>query len=144
MGLQQNGSKYFVRSSQTNSGGVSIGQNPTFLKQDQVVYKIKWNHECSNRMANILPTKHTHDPPPPCFITVLGTKGQISTFSVHGHVAYQIKGNQVCSNMVATILPAEPTPPDPGDRVNMSNLNFFQNMVMLHIKLKGTRYVATW
>ena len=108
MGLQQNGSKYFVRSSQTNSGGVSIGQNSTFLKQDQVVYKIKWNHECSNRMANILPTKHTHDPPP-CFITVLGTKGQISTFSVHGHVAYQIKGNQVCSNMIANILPTDPT-----------------------------------
>ena len=65
--MQHNGSKYFARNSPTSSGGVSIGQNSTFLKQDQVVYQIKWNHECSNRVANILTTERTHRPPDPGF-----------------------------------------------------------------------------
>ena len=30
--------------------------------------------------------------------------------------------------------------PDPGDGVNRSKVNFFQNMVMLHIKLKGREF----
>ena len=68
----------------------------------------------------------------------VGSKGQYSTFSEHGHVAYQIKGNQKCSNMVANILPADPR--DPGDVVK---IQFFQNMDMLHIKLKGITNAAT-
>ena len=47
-----------------------------------------------------------------------------STFSEYGHVAYQIKGNDACSNMVA-------------------NVNLFQNMVMLHIILRGITNAAT-
>ena len=61
--------------------------------------------------------------------------GQNSTFSECGHGAYQIKKNHECSNMVANILPAD-TPTTIG-MVNRSKLIFFQNMVMLHIKLNG-------
>ena len=41
--------------------------------------------------------------------------------------------------MVANILPADP--PDPGDEVNRSS-QLFQNIVMLHIKLKGMEHRA--
>ena len=73
--------------------------------------------------------------------------GQNSTFSEHGHVAYQIKGNHDCSNMAANILPADPHPPPSplplgwGKKVK---IQLFQNMVMLHIKLKGIMNAATW
>ena len=42
--------------------------------------------------------------------------------------------------MVAIILPADPHVPDPANR---SKVNF-QNIVMLHIKLKGNMNAATW
>ena len=37
------------------------------------------------------------------------------------------------------IYPVDPPtpPPDPADGVNRSIFNFFQNIVMFHIKLKG-------
>ena len=78
--------------------------------------QIKWNHEWSSMVANILPADH-----PPKNLLV-GSKGQNSTFSEYGYVAYQIKGNDACSNKVANILRADPPPPtqtspDPGDRV---------------------------
>ena len=84
-------------------------------------------------VANILPA----DTP------TLGMEsvGQNPTFSEHGHVAYQMKENHECRNMVANILPTDT--PDPGDRVNRSKFNFFQNMVMLHIRLKRITNAAT-
>ena len=72
------------------------------------------------------------------------SKGQNSTFSEHGHVAYQIKDNHECSNMAANILPTDPPYPHPRDGVSRSKFNFFQNMVMLHIKLKKITNAATW
>ena len=69
------------------------------------------------------------DPPPPDL--EVENKGLNSTFLEHGNVAYQIKGNHECSAMVF----AHRTP-YPGDEVRRSKVNFSQNMVMLHIKLK--------
>ena len=63
------------------------------------------------------------------------SKGQNSTFSEHSHVAYQIKWNHECSIMVANTLPADPLP-DPGGWGKRSKFELFQNMVVLHIKLK--------
>ena len=48
--------------------------------------------------------------------------------------------------MDAKILPADPQPhplPDPGGWDKMSKSIFFQNIVMLHIKLKGLTHAAT-
>ena len=50
--------------------------------------------------------------------------------------------------MVAIVLPTD-TPPHPSPplttlRIKRSNSTFFQNMVMLHIKLKGATNPATW
>ena len=61
-------------------------------------------------------------PPPPLW-------GQNNTFSEQCHIAcnYQIKRNHKCSD-----CPHNPHSPPP-QRVK---INFFQNMVMLHIKLK--------
>ena len=75
-------------------------------------------------VSNILPAD-TPDPGD-------GFVGWNSTFSEYGHVAYEIKENQECSNILANILSADT--PDPGDGVSRSKFNFFQNMVMLHIK----------
>ena len=57
-------------------------------------------------------------------------------FSEHGHVAYQINGNDACSNMVANIFPIY-TPKILRVGSKGQNSTFFQNMVTLHIKLKG-------
>ena len=99
-----------------------------------VAYQIKRNHRCSNIAANILPV-YSHPCPRPW-----GSKGQISTFSEHGHVACQIKRNHECSNIVANILLAEPPSPPPPLGIK---IHPFQNMVTLHIKLKGIKYAAT-
>ena len=63
-------------------------------------------------------------------------------FFKHGHVAFQVKENHKCSNMVPNILPAHPIPsPPPPPTLGMGSvgqIQLFQDMVMLHIKLKGT------
>ena len=44
----------------------SKGQNSIFSEYGHVAYQIKGNHECSNMVANILPTDpHLTTPPPP-------------------------------------------------------------------------------
>ena len=68
----------------------------------------------------------------------VGLKGQNLTFSERGHVAYQMIWNHECSNLVPNI-----PPPDLG-MVKRSRINFFQKMVMLHIKLNGITNAATW
>ena len=52
----------------------------------------------------------------------------------------KLKGIHEFSNMVANILHAYPSRMTQGDGVK---IQLFQNMVMLHIKLKRT-LVATW
>ena len=93
-------------------------------------------HESSNVVANVLPDPHPIPPDPGVEV-----KRSKFHFSEHGDVTYQIKGNHECSNMVTNILQADPHP-DPGDGVN-GNGQLFQNMVMLHIKLKGMANSAT-
>ena len=58
-----------------------------------------------------------------------------STFLEYGHVAYQIKGNDSCSNMQIFYQQT----PTLGVGQNLT----CQNMVKLHIKLKGFRNEAT-
>ena len=71
--------------------------------------------------------------PPPTL--GMGLKGRNSTFSDHGLIAYHIKWNHESLYMVANILPAYSL--DPGGEVQKVKIQLFQNMVMLHIKLKG-------
>ena len=75
----------------------SVGQNLTFSENSHVAYQIKENHECSNMVANILPSDL---PLPPTLGMEVSSKN--STVSEHGHVAYEIKNNQKCSKMVVT------------------------------------------
>ena len=75
-------------------------------------------------------------PPPP---DPWGQKVKIQ-LSDDGHIAYKIKGNHECSNMVANILPAAPPPPSLGSK---DQIYLLQNMIMLHIKLKGIANAAT-
>ena len=105
-----------------------------------VMLHIKLNGimKCSNMVANILPT----DPPLPPDPRGMGSIGQKSTFSEHGDVAYQNKRNHEFSNKIAIFLHAYPPPPMTiGDGVK---IQLFQNMIMLHIKLKGTTNAALW
>ena len=73
-----------------------------------------------------------HSTPPPSYHRDLKVKNLL--VSEKCHVAYKIKGNQDCSNMVANILPADPLPPPPLGKGPQIKINFFQNMLMLHIK----------
>ena len=141
--IQQHSSNSFTRRTSPNRTlWGSKGQNSTFSEHGHVAFHIKWNHECSNMVAILLPA----DPPPPPNPTLWGSKGQNSTFSEHGHVAYQIKGYHDYSNMVANILPATPTHPPPptlwwlGQNVKIKLL---QSLVTLHIQLKGITNAAT-
>ena len=112
-------------------GGLRDGSKAIiyFSEYCHVAYQIKGNDASNNMVANIL----LADPPPPPDLGV--GKGQNSTFSEHGHVAYHIKGNTNAANMVANILPQTPAR-DPGEWGQNSEYELFQNMVMLHIKLK--------
>ena len=113
---------------------------------------------------------HTDIPLPPSPWR-MWSKSQQSFISEHGHVAYQLKNNQECSNMVAIIFTRRP--PNlrmgsiyqnfffsehgnvvssryfacrhaPTDTGLGQTSTFFQNMAMLHIKLKAITNVATW
>ena len=75
----------------------------------------------------------------------MGSTGQNSTFSEHNHVAYQIKGDHECSSMVESI----PTHLNPTHLLTFGleskgQIQLFQDMVMLHIKLKRFANAATW
>ena len=71
-------------------------------------------------------------------------RGQNSSFLEYVHVAYQIKENDACSNMEKNIMPADTFPLTLGLGSKGQNSTSFQNMVMLHIKLKDMTHAATW
>ena len=109
----------------------SKGQNSTYSEHSQVAYQIKGNNECSNMIANNFPA----DSPSPTTLD-MGSIGQNSTFSEHGHVACEIKWNH---EMQQHGKHGMKYPPPNADKSQL-----FQNMVMLHIKLKGIMNAATW
>ena len=79
-------------------------------------------------VSNILPANPTPLP---------GVKNL--NFTEHGHAAYQSKMNHKCHNLVANYLPADHPPYPGGQKVK---IQLFQNMVMLHINLKGITFAA--
>ena len=68
-------------------------------------------------------------------------RSQSSTYSEYVHVANQIKRNDPCINMVANILLIDPLP-GPWGGGQKVKIQPFQNMVMLHINLKGITNAA--
>ena len=84
--MQQHNSKHFARRRPPPPPlKGSTGQNSTFSEHGRDAYQIKWSHECSNMLVNVLPA----DPLPPPTRT-LGGRFQKSTFSEHGHVASKL------------------------------------------------------
>ena len=69
----------------------------------------------------------------------MGSKGQNSTSSEHGHAAYQIKANHEMQQHGSKYFASRPHyfPLDPNGWGKKVKIQLFQNMVMLHIKLKG-------
>ena len=133
--MQQHGSKYFACRRPTNPptlGLGSIGQNSTFSQHGHVAYQIKWNHECRNMVANILPA----DLPP----TILGIKR--SKFNFFRSIS-NLRDSRMQQHDSKYFAPS-PTPPDPGGWGQKVSIQLFQNMVMLHIRLKGITNAATW
>ena len=110
-----------------------------FFFQNMVMLHINFKGNYA-RSSNMVAYIFTRRRPPPTLR--VGPKGQNSTYSEYGPVAYQIKGKDACSNMVETIFCLQsPPPPTLGVGPKGQNSTFseqlFQNMVMLHIKLKG-------
>ena len=61
--MQQHGSKYCASRPPPPTFGVeSKGQTSTFSEHGHIAYQIKWNHECSNVVANILLADPAPDP----------------------------------------------------------------------------------
>ena len=88
-------------------------------------------------IANILPA----DPHP--LALGFGSFGQKLTFSEHGHVAYHIKGNHEMQHYGNNFF-CPLTPHDPSGWGRKVKIELFQNMVVLHIKLKKITNAATW
>ena len=103
----------------------SVGQNSTFSEHGHVAYQNKENHKCSNMVATILPTDSLH-PPPDLW---LGSIGHTS------NVAYQIKGNHSMLQHGSKYFARKLLPTLLTLWLGQVKLQFFQNMVMLHIKL---------
>ena len=112
-----------------------------FSEYGHVAYQIKGNHVCSKIVANILPADPTLPPTQPLLIPEGWFNRSKSTFTEHVHVAYQIKWSHECSNMVVNILSADLPPRPWGQKVE---IQLFQNMVMLHIKLNEITNATTW
>ena len=55
--MQHHGSKYFYPHTPPP---LTLGQNLTFSEHGYVAYQIKWNHECSNMVANTCPQAASH------------------------------------------------------------------------------------
>ena len=107
-----------------------------------------WLCFISNTMESRLQqhgSKHVvpRPPPPPL---ALGVKMSKFNISEHGQVAYQIKWNHECNSMVANVLPADTLhlPLNPWGFGQKVKIQLFQNIVMLHITLKGITNAATW
>ena len=77
-----------------------------------IAYQIKGNPECSNMVANILPT----DPPPPPPHNPRDGVNRvvIQLFSEYGHVAYQIKWNHELQQHGSKCFAPRPPPPFQG------------------------------
>ena len=131
--MKQHGNKFFVHPS-TPPPHVprdeSKGQKSTFSEHGHIAYQIKGHHEC-NMVATCLLAKP--------FLTLgMRSIGQNSTFSGNGHVAYQIKWNhEMQQHGSKYFLPAGPL-------TLGVKINYFQNVVLLHIKLKGITNAAAW
>ena len=114
------------------------------LFQNMVMLKMKFNGitKCSNMVADILPGD-PHSPTPPAGI---GSIGQISTFSEHGQVAFQIKWNHEMQQHSSTYVDHRPptSPYNPRGWDQKVKIHLLQNMVMMHIKLKGITNAAIW
>ena len=122
--------------------GWGRGRNSTFSEYGHVAYQINWNHECSNMVAKILlvdPLSPTNSPPPRPWR--VGSIGQNPSFSEYCHVTYLNKGNGMCSSMVDNISThMHPfSTPRVGQKVK---IQLYQNMVTLHIKLKGIMHAV--
>ena len=104
--MQQHGCKYFAYIPPQTLGMGSVGQNSTFSEHGHISYQIKENHECNNKVLNILPV----DTPPPSDPRDGVSRSKIN-FCELGHVAYQIEENLGYSNMVENISLADPYPP---------------------------------
>ena len=89
----------------------SIGQNSTFSEHGHIAYQIKGNHQCSNMVANILPSPPPLPPPHPRPWD--GINMSKFNFSAHGYVAYQIKGNHEMQHYDSKHFPTDPLPPIP-------------------------------
>ena len=150
--MQQHGSKYFSLHPHPPdpAGGIKRSKF-NFFRTCHVAYQIKWNHECSNMVANILsadPYSLLPQPPRPSGgvnrskfsffqnmvipMTLGWVKRSKFNFLEHGYVAYQIKWNHhECSNMATNIWFADPyhhsRPLGWGQWVE---IQLFQNMII--------------
>ena len=119
--------------------GMGSGQNSFFVQNIDM-----WHIEFK-RITNAAAwwqIVYSQNPLPPPALD-MESIGQNSSSSENGHFAYQNKENHECTNMLANSLPAD-TPLSTLMMGTVGQNSFFQNMVMLHIKLKGIMNAETW
>ena len=122
-----------------------MGGNSTFSEHGYVANQIKENHECSNILANILPADTPTRYPTP-LDPGDGVNRSKVIFLEHGHVAYQMWGNHEMQQLGSKYFACRPlpTPMTIGRWGQKLKIQLFQNIVMLHIELKGIMISTTW
>ena len=94
--------------------------------------KSKGITKCSTMVADILPPPLT-----------LGAKRSKINFPEQCHDAYKFKGITNAATRLQYLACSPSAPHDPRRWDKKVKLNFFQNIVMLHIRLKGITNAAT-
>ena len=85
-----------------------------------------------------------HRPLPPRTVGIRVNWSKFNFFR-HGHVAYQIKWNHKMQHHVGNFAAdPPPRPRDPKGIGSKGQIQLFQNIVILHIKLMGIMNSATW
>ena len=94
-----------------------------------------------SKVQNSTFSEHGHEVPNILLADTLtlgmGQIGQNLPFSEHGHIEYQLKGNQKMQQQGRKYLPGHAyTLPRPWGWGQKVKIQLFQNIVMLHIKIK--------
>ena len=115
----------------------SIGQNSTFSEHGHFEYQVKGNHQMKQHGSKYFAHRPLLDPSTLMF----GSIGQNTYFQNMSCYISTLRESRMQHHGSKNFAHRPPYPhapsTHPGDGVNRSKFIFFQDMVMLHIKLKG-------
>ena len=115
----------------------SIGRNSTFSELGHFEYQVKGNHQMKQHGSKYF----AHRPLPDPLTLLLGSIGQNTHFQNMPLYISTLRESRMQHHGGKSFAHRPPTPTPPQHTLGMGSIDrnsiFFQDMVMLHIKLKG-------